>query len=66
MSMDNVSTVEQSYGNDEIAITRSSVVADMVSGLLGDVSVFLWLLVMGVNAQRWKEQASTVGASIRT
>jgi hypothetical protein len=39
---------------------------NLVSGLLGDVSVFLWLLVMGVNAQRWKEQAGTVGASIRT
>jgi hypothetical protein len=26
-------------------------------GLLGDVSVFLWLLVMGVNVRRWKEQA---------
>ena len=28
-------------------------------GLSGDVSVYLWLLVMGVNVQRWKEQAST-------
>ena len=28
------------------------------SGLLGEGSVFLWLLVMGVNVQRWKEQAS--------
>ncbi|SPF40949.1 conserved membrane hypothetical protein [Candidatus Sulfotelmatobacter kueseliae] len=32
-------------------------------GLLGDVSVFLWLLVMGVNVQRWKEQASAAGES---
>jgi hypothetical protein len=31
---------------------------NLASGLLGDVSVFLWLLVMGVNVQRWKEQAS--------
>ena len=30
---------------------------NLASGLLGDVSVFLWLLVMGVNAHRWKEQA---------
>jgi len=34
---------------------------NLASGLLGDVSVFLWLLVMGVNAQRWKEQASAAG-----
>lgn len=26
--------------------------------LLAEVSVFLWLLVMGVNVQRWNEQAS--------
>ena len=31
---------------------------NLAAGLLGDVSVFLWLLVMGVNVQRWKEQAS--------
>jgi Domain of unknown function (DUF4386) len=31
---------------------------NLAFGLLGDVSVFLWLLVMGVNIQRWKEQAS--------
>jgi Domain of unknown function (DUF4386) len=30
----------------------------LASGLLGDVSVFLWLLVMGVNAQHWTEQAN--------
>lgn len=34
---------------------------NLASGLLGDVSVFLWLLVMGVNVQRWKEQASAAG-----
>jgi len=28
------------------------------SGLVGEGSVFLWLLVMGVNVERWKEQAS--------
>jgi len=31
---------------------------NLASGLLGDVSVYLWLLVMGVNAQRWTEQAN--------
>ncbi|HYM78233.1 MAG TPA: DUF4386 domain-containing protein [Candidatus Dormibacteraeota bacterium] len=28
---------------------------------IGQISLCLWLLVMGVNAQRWKEQASAVG-----
>src|SRR5580704_2669392 len=37
---------------------------NLAAGLLGEVSVFLWLLVMGVNVQRWKEQASAAGASI--
>jgi hypothetical protein len=31
---------------------------NLAAGLLGEASVFLWLLVMGVNVQRWKEQAS--------
>jgi Domain of unknown function (DUF4386) len=31
---------------------------NMATGVLGQVSLILWLLVMGVNAQRWKEQAS--------
>jgi hypothetical protein len=31
---------------------------NLAFGLLGEASVCLWLLVMGVNAQRWKEQAS--------
>ena len=31
---------------------------NLACGLLGEASGFLWLLVMGVNTQRWKEQAS--------
>jgi hypothetical protein len=34
---------------------------NVASGLLGEVLVFLWLLVMGVDVQRWKEQASASG-----
>jgi hypothetical protein len=34
---------------------------NLAFGLLGDVSVMLWLLLKGVDAQRWKEQASATG-----
>ena len=31
---------------------------NLACGLLGEASVFLWLLVIGLNAQRWNEQAA--------
>ena len=31
---------------------------NLASAILAEAAVFLWLLVMGVNKQRWKEQAS--------
>ena len=31
---------------------------NLACGLLGEASVFLWLLVMGVNAPKWREKAS--------
>jgi len=36
-----------------------------VLGFLGEVPLMLWLLVMGVNAQRWQERASAAGAPLR-
>jgi hypothetical protein len=34
---------------------------NLACGVIGEASVFLWLLVMGVNVQRWKEQPSAPG-----
>jgi Domain of unknown function (DUF4386) len=36
-----------------------------ILGILGELPLMLWLLVMGVNAQRWQEQTSAVGVSLR-
>ena len=33
---------------------------------LGELSLTLWLLIFGVNSERWKEQASVARASLRT
>src|SRR5580700_5607392 len=37
---------------------------NLASALLAEASVFLWLLAMGVNAQRWKEQANAAEPQI--
>jgi Domain of unknown function (DUF4386) len=37
-----------------------------VLGFLAELSLCLWLLVMGVNVERWKHQASGAKASIQT
>jgi hypothetical protein len=31
------------------------------AGAIGEVAMILWLLVMGVNAQRWKERTGATG-----
>jgi hypothetical protein len=35
-----------------------------VLGFVGEVPLMLWLLVIGVNAKRWQEQASAAAASL--
>jgi len=35
---------------------------NLACGLVGEASMFLWLLVMGVDAQRWRVQAGTASA----
>jgi hypothetical protein len=40
-----------------LPLGRSASPVLMIPGILGEVSLTLWLLVMGVNVQRWYEQA---------
>jgi len=35
---------------------------NMAPGIVGEGALTLWLLVVGMNVQRWKEQASAAGA----
>jgi len=35
----------------------------MIAGLVGEGSLTLWLLVFGVNAQRWKEQSAGLSSA---
>jgi Domain of unknown function (DUF4386) len=37
-----------------------------VASALGEIPLELWLMVMGLNAQRWREQDSAAEASLRT
>ncbi len=43
---------------------RASTFID-VSGFIAELVLMLWLLVMGVNAQSWREQAGAVTLSPR-
>jgi hypothetical protein len=47
-------------------VPHSLSVAIEVFGFLAELSLCLWLLVMGVNVERWKQQASPAKTSIPT
>jgi hypothetical protein len=35
----------------------------MLPAGIAEISLTLWLIIVGVNVQRWKEQASAAGSS---
>jgi hypothetical protein len=47
------------YLSQPLATTLSPWI--LAPGILGEGALTLWLLVMGVNAERWKEQADAAG-----
>jgi hypothetical protein len=46
------------FGLGELSVTAAGKPSVPYSGILGEGLVMLWLLVMGVNVERWKERAS--------
>jgi hypothetical protein len=47
-------------------LTHSLLTILEMLGFTAEAALMLWLLVMGVNAQRWREQATASAASYRT
>ena len=48
------------------SLARSLYPYNLAPGIIGEGALTMWLLVVGVNVERWKERANTEGASVRT